>query len=390
MGNKPKLLYASPFPPLKSGISDYSVALVKALEKEFDITLYTDNYEVTDEALKDYPKLKYWVDDIDFDSFDYRIYNIGNQPGFHSYIYDAAITHPGMIIMHDFMLYFLFVGYYLKKDDLYSQTYHKEGLESFLEIKRAVKSHGTDLLEQKEMASTLALNRELISAGNKIMVHSEYSRNKILETGLIKEEDIRKINHLSLMSEDETFLEKERLFAKYNIPTDAFIVASFGYIAETKLNREVCEAVKKLAASGVGKICYVMAGDGEYVDDELQRDVVIKTGYTNLDDFNSFIKHSDIIVNLRNPSMGETSGAMIRILQTGKVCITNSGGWFSELPDDCVVKIGLDNVVDNLTETIKDFIEHPEKKTEMEKNATDYIKREYSPEVIVEKIKEFI
>ncbi|MBR5067517.1 MAG: glycosyltransferase, partial [Lachnospiraceae bacterium] len=215
-------------------------------------------------------------------------------------------------------------------------------------------------------------------------------RNKILETGLIKEEDIRKINHLSLMSEDETFLEKERLFSKYNIPTDAFIVASFGYIAETKLNREVCEAVKKLAASGVGKICYVMAGDGEYVDDELQRDVVIKTGYTNLDDFNSFIKHSDIIVNLRNPSMGETSGAMIRILQTGKVCITNSGGWFSELPDDCVVKIGLDNVVDNLTETIKDFIEHPEKKTEMEKNATDYIKREYSPEVIVEKIKEFI
>ena len=82
MGNKPKLLYASPFPPLKSGISDYSVALVKALEKEFDITLYTDNYEVTDEALKDIPKLKYWVDDIDFDSFDYRIYNIGNQPGF--------------------------------------------------------------------------------------------------------------------------------------------------------------------------------------------------------------------------------------------------------------------------------------------------------------------
>ena len=70
MGNKPKLLYASPFPPLKSGISDYSVALVKALEKEFDITLYTDNYEVTDEALKDFPKLKYWVDDIDFDSFD--------------------------------------------------------------------------------------------------------------------------------------------------------------------------------------------------------------------------------------------------------------------------------------------------------------------------------
>ena len=98
---KPTLLSASPFPPKKSGISDYSVALVKALSKIYDITLYSDNYIIEEESLNVFPVLRHGYDDIDFDSFDYRIYNIGNHPGFHGYIYEAAIKHPGMVILHD-------------------------------------------------------------------------------------------------------------------------------------------------------------------------------------------------------------------------------------------------------------------------------------------------
>lgn len=387
MANKPTLLYASPFPPKKSGISDYSTELVKALSSIFDITLYIDNYEITDDSLSEFPVVRHWVDFVDYDSYDYRIYNIGNQPDFHAYIYDAAINHPGMIIMHDFMLYFLFVGYYQKRNELYSKVYDTAGVDGFLKIKHAVKKNGTNLLEQKNMASALALNEELLKSGNKIMVHSEYSRKKILETGLVNEKDIKKINHLSLMSDDEEYIEKKELFAKYNVPEDAVIVASFGYIAETKLNREVCEAVKKIDKE---KICYVMVGDGEYVDDELKEGLIIKTGYTELDEFNSFIKHSDIIVNLRNPSMGETSGAMIRILQMGKACITNDGGWFSELPDDCVVKIDINDTVGNLEKTITELIADTDRKQRIEENAKDYIKREYSPQIIAKQISDFI
>jgi len=391
MGSKPKLLYASPFPPKKSGISDYSVALVKALSKEYDITLFTDNYDITDESLSAFPRVRYWVDDIDFDSFDFRIYNIGNHPGFHGYIYETAIKHPGMVILHDFMLYYLFTGYYQKQNELYSKLYSENDLESFLEVKRAVKKNGPDLLNQSELTFKLSLNKELLSSGNKIMVHSEFARDRVLSTGCISEEKVRKINLLAHVDESsDCFISKEELYSKYNIPTDAFVLSSFGYIAPTKLNREICEAVKSISKYSAKKLCYVMVGDGDYVDDELEFGRIIKTGYADEKEFNSFIKYSDLIVNLRYPSVGETSGAMIRILQLGKACITNNIGWFAEIPDECAVKLGTDNIKTDLEKSIKELADDEEKRLNLGENAALYIEKEFAPETVVKKIREFI
>ena len=65
---KPTMLYASPFPPKKSGISDYSVVLVKALSEFYDITLYSDNYIIEEDSLKAFPVVRHGYDEIDFDS----------------------------------------------------------------------------------------------------------------------------------------------------------------------------------------------------------------------------------------------------------------------------------------------------------------------------------
>ena len=50
----------------------------------------------------------------------------------------------------------------------------------------------------------------------------------------------------------------------------------------------------------------------------------------------------DVLVNLRSPTMGETSGAVIRGLALGKPMLVSDVGWFSELPDDAVLKIPVD------------------------------------------------
>lgn len=390
MNNKPTMLYASPLPPQKSGISDYSVALIKALSKVYDITLYTGNYVLDEPSLAEYPVLRHGYDDIDFDLFDYRVYNIGNHPGFHGFIYEAAIKHPGMVILHDYMLYFLFTGYYQKRNDLYSKLYSENDLNSFLTVKRAVKKNGPDLLNQPELTFSLSLNKELLSSGNKIMVHSEYAREKVLSTGFITEDKVRKINLLAHVDTNDEIISKEDLFAKYNIPMDAFVISSLGYIAPTKLNREICEAVKSISGYSTKKLCYVMAGDGEYVDDELEFGKIIKTGYVGEKEFNSFVSHSDLIINLRNPTVGETSGAMIRILQLGKASIINDIGWFAEIPDDCAVKLGIENIESNLEKCINELIDDEAGRLAMGENAAAYIKKEFAPEIIVEQIREFI
>ena len=50
----------------------------------------------------------------------------------------------------------------------------------------------------------------------------------------------------------------------------------------------------------------------------------------------------DVLVNLRYPTMGETSGSVIRALSLGRPLIVSDVGWFSELPDDVVLKVPVD------------------------------------------------
>src|SRR5512147_902004 len=105
---KPTLLYASPFPPQQSGISAYSAALVRALAAHFDVTLLTDDYAITDVGLAlDFPRIRHGRDRIDPRRFAHRLYNIGNQPYFHGFIYEQALAHPGVVILHDVVLYYL-------------------------------------------------------------------------------------------------------------------------------------------------------------------------------------------------------------------------------------------------------------------------------------------
>jgi glycosyltransferase involved in cell wall biosynthesis len=58
----------------------------------------------------------------------------------------------------------------------------------------------------------------------------------------------------------------------------------------------------------------------------------------------SLMAACDVLVNLRYPTMGETSGSVVRALSLGKPLIVSDVGWFSELPDDAVLKVPVDEV----------------------------------------------
>ena len=58
----------------------------------------------------------------------------------------------------------------------------------------------------------------------------------------------------------------------------------------------------------------------------------------------SLMAACDVLVNLRYPTMGETSGSVIRALSLGKPLLVSDVGWFSELPDDVVLKVPVDEL----------------------------------------------
>ena len=58
----------------------------------------------------------------------------------------------------------------------------------------------------------------------------------------------------------------------------------------------------------------------------------------------SLMAACDVLVNLRYPTMGETSGSAIRALSLGKPLIVSDVGWFAELPDDVALKVPVDEL----------------------------------------------
>jgi len=385
--NKPKLLYASPFPPMRSGVSDYSEVLAYGLNNFYDITLYIDDYRLSNKNLyKDFEVKCHDIDHFDFTDFRYRIYNIGNNPYFHSFIYQIALAHPGLVILHDFVLYYLTIGYYINKNKLYSKIYECEGAKGIDSIKKYTKE-GKDLLECKSLAVRLPLNAELLSSGNKIMVHSNYAFNKI-SPAIDDPSLLRKINLVQQVSKTGKIINKKLLFNKLGIPQKSILISSFGAIDYTKLNHIVCQVIKRINVQ-LDNVFYLMVGEGHYVDEYLNSNIK-KTGYVDILEFDSLIAHSDIVVNLRFPSMGETSATLIRALGIGKPCVVNNDAWFSELPDSLVAKIGNENIVEELYERLLLLIQDPELRTNISKSAAEYVENEHGVDMIARQIDAFL
>lgn len=378
---KKKLLYASPFLPMKSGISDYSEKLVNVLKEKFDITLYIDDYKIANNLNDEFKVLKYGVSKVDYDSYDYIVYNIGNNEKYHKYIYKECLEHPGFVILHDFVIFYLFYGMYDDDDIIFYEKLFREGSnKDFFQVKCMIKEGYFDI----NKIANMPLNGEILRSNNKIIVHSLYSYNKVLETGFVKKENLFRVNHLAVGENfDNKNISKENLFKKFNIPKDAFLIASFGNIVPTKLNKYVCEAVQSISNKTNKNICYVLVGDGDCVNSYIDGNLIIKTGYTQLEDFEAFIEYADIIVNLRYPSMGETSGAMIRILERGKTCIINADAWFAELPKDAVYQVKRDNLEKELEEALLKLINDDTLKEKIGKNAKNYIEKEYNDSKIL-------
>jgi glycosyltransferase involved in cell wall biosynthesis len=113
-------------------------------------------------------------------------------------------------------------------------------------------------------------------------------------------------------------------------------------------------------------------------------------GYVEYDQLANYYKHADIIVNLRYPVFEGASGSLVEQMQLGKIIIVSDTGVYSEMPDDCVIKIDPHNDVKELKRALKDFIRDPQKRDKYGTNAMSYAKKTFSPAHYGEKLFNFI
>ena len=101
-----KIALFSPLNPVKTGISDYTEEMLFELKSHFQIDLYIDKgYTPTNTILKDHFKIiPYDSKTFDPNSYNEILYHMGNYYEGHNYIYRALKEHPGIVVLHDFVL----------------------------------------------------------------------------------------------------------------------------------------------------------------------------------------------------------------------------------------------------------------------------------------------
>ncbi len=378
-----KLLYISPFWPVKSGISEYSESLIWGLENYFDVSILVNNYKLDNKKIvKKFPVINF-EEGISLEGYDVILYNFGNNPDAHEFMYELLNRYPGYVIMHDVSLFYLVVDYYAKKGNLYQKVYEMEGAKGIRYIKESLKKNPEpNLILHKDLAANVRLNAEVLRKAKGILVHSEYAKKQIEE--VVAPEKICKINLVE--NKIETQLKQDFLRNRFGIEKDEKIIGAAGFIGPSKQNEISCMAIKEYNRTHKEKIHYVMIGEGNYVDTYLD-DYIHKTGFLENEDFYNALYSCDMILNLRYPYNGESSATLIQSMSMGKPCVVTDIGWFSELPDECVIKVKKDISVEQLVQTIDLSLKKGQKIAEKGKN---YVKMQCSEKSIAKIIKSFI
>src|ERR1022692_3887348 len=98
-----RVAYFSPLPPARSGIADYSEALIESLKPLVDLEVFSVAPAVLPPVI------------VPTD-FDIALYHVGNN-AWHGFVYETALRHPGVVVMHESNLHHLIADLTIKRGD---------------------------------------------------------------------------------------------------------------------------------------------------------------------------------------------------------------------------------------------------------------------------------
>jgi hypothetical protein len=114
-------------------------------------------------------------------------------------------------------------------------------------------------------------------------------------------------------------------------------------------------------------------------------------GYLERAELDSLMEVSDFCINLRYPSHGEMSSALIDMLGRGKVVAVSNYAQFAEFPDNVCVKIGVGSgEKEGLVRSLLSIARDERHQKSMEEAARAYVAKMHDPNIAAEALVEFM
>lgn len=334
-----RLAFFSPMPPTKSGIADYSAALVPELRRHLTLDIIESG--PCNPAQHDLP-----------------LYQIGNNEH-HIHAYENAIQHPGVTVLHEANLHHLICDLTIRRNnwDAYVAEAEYNGGPSARAYAERVRG-----LEAGPDYDGLPMLRRILEASRAIIVHSTFVEQQVRAAGFTK--PIAVIPHGAWLPESA-----DRMGFRHRLGLDEStpLIGVFGFLKPYKRIRESLRAFRRLVRL-VPNAKMILVGEPHpefplaSLIASMQLDEHVRVlGFVPIADFDGYIAACDVILNLRYPTVGESSGTLLRSLGAGKPVLVSDIGSFAEYPNHSVWKIPVDaSEEDQIFEALNTLISRPE------------------------------
>jgi glycosyltransferase involved in cell wall biosynthesis/SAM-dependent methyltransferase len=348
-----RVAFFSPMPPSKSGIADYSETLVDHLAQLTEVKVFSSAADPRE--------------------FDIALYQVGNN-GHHDFVYETALRHPGVVVLHESNLHHLIADLTIKRGDwdAYLREVEYDGGPEALSFARRVKA-----LEVGPDYAGVRMTRRLLESARGVVVHSQFMADEVRRTGYPG--PVARIPHGAWIPQVDRMGYRERLGIGESTP----LIGAFGFLKPYKRIAESLRAFRRLVKVEP-EARMILVGE-EHPDfpvrslirtlDLTERVRVIS--FAPIEDFVGYMAAADIVLNLRYPTVGESSGSLLRALGLGKAVIVSDVGGFREFPDDICLKAPVDSTEEDvLFEYLNLLVSRPEVARAMGERAGCYVERD--------------
>ncbi len=344
--------FVSPLPPVRSGIADYSLDLLPHLAELADVrVLGLPGQPVDPDVARRFAVVPAaearpaggWGEDR------LPLYQMGNNR-YHSGVEAMALARPGVLTLHDLVLHHLVSEETLGERDF--AAYRTRLVVDHGWIGEAVAAPREWGAEVGAALFELPVHRRLVRRQRGILVHNRWAAERIRR----EEPDVRvEVVPMGVPLPPPADRAAGLAFRRrYGLPEDALVLGSFGFQTPIKRTVRVVEALARLGAGSLSGVHLLVVGEGPAVGpggevSARARELgvaerVHETGFVPFAELAAAIAASDLGLNLRYPTAGETSASLLRVLAVGRPAIVSDYAQFAELPDDVVVKVPLGGV----------------------------------------------
>ena len=320
----------SPLPPLESGVADYVHEQLDSLDRSLDLTLVAEDEGRVDEAIRRRYRV---VSKSRSDATKLRVYHIGNSP-LHAFVYREAIRVPGVVILHEWNLHELLLGFAVTANDFdayRSQMRREHGARGSIAAQTIASALGG-----RHWSSVFPLNAEVLDGALAVVSLSASTAARVAARRIGV--PLLHLPHHGLLRSRATNRSEARVIL--GLDAEARVILAPG-LSTTAKSLDTARRAMDLIRSRAPRAILVTVGGGDRIEPTpAEGPTIHQLGRVDLETLGDALLAADVVLALRFPSRGETSGVLMRALAAGRAAIVSSGSTAdADLPEGVVARV---------------------------------------------------